>query len=235
MNEHRAAVVHFAQLASAGVLLQILQDSSERRRLIVGSVFFAHEVDVHLALLEHHLFDAEGACNASQANYSNQLEGFVRYAAETVFKALAEFHHVGFSFHVVKLLIEADAFAFLRDVIGRQHQLEVGVDNAVRHVCGVVVGVRCLAVAESVGKLFGGEFQHGFFEHFLIGFVAQVGNESALFGTEQVAGAAYVEVLHGNVNAAAQVGEAFDGLQATSRGGPERLAGRHEQIAERLA
>ena len=99
----------------------------------------------------------------------------MRNAAETVLQAFAELHHVGFALHVVEFLVEAYSFALLRHIGGRQHQFEVGVNHAVRHVGGVVVlqlVVERFAVAEGVGKLLGGEFEHSLFEHFLIGFVS---------------------------------------------------------------
>ena len=49
------------------------------------------------------------------------------------------------------------------------------------------------------------EFLEGFVEDFEVGFVAYLGDEAALFGTEDVAGAADVEVSHGDVEAAADI------------------------------
>ena len=69
----------------------------------------------------------------------------------------------------------------------------------------------------------------------MICFIAEVGYKTALFGSEQIAGAAYVEVLHGYVYAAAKVGKTLNGLQTASRYGRQRIAGRHKQIAEGLA
>ena len=57
-----------------------------------------------------------------------------------------------------------------------------------------------------------------------------------LFGSEEVSSATDIEVLHGDMDAAAQFAEALDSLQTTStRNGVSGIAGRHKQIAERLA
>ena len=72
-----------------------------------------------------------------------------------------------------------------------------------------------MLVGEGVGKFLRLQFKHRFFENFLIRLIAEVGNKAALLGPEQVSGAADVEVLHGDMYAAAEVGEALNGLQTT--------------------
>ena len=54
-----------------------------------------------------------------------------------------------------------------------------------------------------VGKLVGLQLVHSFGQYLLIGFVTQVGNEAALLCAEHITRAANVEVLHGDVDAAA--------------------------------
>lgn len=120
---------------------------------------------------------------------------------------LEGFELVG-TFDAVEFLVEGYALALLRHVVEGQQQLEVALDNAVGNV---VLGA-ALGVALEVGELLGAQLGHGLAEDFLICLVAQVGDKAALLGTEQVAGTAYVEVLHGNVYARAEVAEALDGL-----------------------
>ena len=72
-------------------------------------------------------------------------------------------------------------------------------------------------------------------KNLLICLVAQVGNESALLGAQEVAGSAYVEVLHRNVHAAAKLAETFYSFQSASCIGGQALARRGEHIAECLA
>ena len=70
-----------------------------------------------------------------------------------------------------------------------------------------------------IGVPFGGrkggfipQFRHRLIEDFLVGLIAQVADESALFSTQEVAGAANVEILHGNVDARTQVTEVLEGF-----------------------
>ena len=56
------------------------------------------------------------------------------------------------------------------------------------------------------------QFCHGLGQYLLVGFVSEVGNESALFGSQQVTGTTDVEVLHGNVYAGTEIGKVLDGL-----------------------
>ena len=126
----------------------------------------------------------------------------------------------------------------MRHVTGGEHEFEVGVHDAVGDKLGAVT-VLVIVVAATGGKcgrkLLGTQFGNGLFEHTLVGFITQIGDESALLGTQQVASAADVQVLHGNLDAGAQVAETLDGLQPASGIGRQRLAWRHEQVAEGLA
>ena len=207
-----------------------MQDAPECRRLVVGYVVARHEVQVHLALLKHYFLYAECPCYAAQRHHENQFHRLVRDFAETVLYALAERFHVFLPLHIVEFLIQQYAFAFLRNECGREQYFEVALDCAVRCIRLVIL----LLVGESLGEFLRFQFQHGFFQNLLVGLVAEVGDESALLRAEQVARAAYVEVLHRYVDSAAEVGEAFYGLKPPARHRRQRQTGRHEQIAERL-
>ena len=76
---------------------------------------------------------------------------------------------------------------------------------------------------------------HGLVENLLIGLVAEVGDEAALLGTQQIAGTTDVEVLHGDVDAAAQVGEILQSLQPSAAVRGQGCQRRCEQITESLA
>ena len=56
------------------------------------------------------------------------------------------------------------------------------------------------------------KFGHGLGQYLLVGFVSEVGNESALFGSKQVTGTTDVKVLHGNVYAGTEIGKVLDDL-----------------------
>ena len=87
-------------------------------------------------------------------------------------------------------------------------------------------------VGVEVGKLFGLQFVYGLLQNLLIGFVAEVGDEAALFGPQHVAGSPDVEVLHGDVDAAAQLGEVLDCLQAAACLLRKARQRRGEEVAE---
>src|SRR5690606_3142950 len=73
------------------------------------------------------------------------------------------------------------------------------------------------------------------FEDLVVGLEADVVHEAALLRAEQVAGAADVEVLHGDVDAAAEVAELFDGLQALAAEVGQQVRTGREQVAVGLA
>ena len=86
-----------------------------------------------------------------------------------------------------------------------------------------------------VGKFFLAKFLNGFGQNFLIRFVSQIGDKSALFGAQQVSCAANIQILHRDMYAAAQFRKVLNGLQAPARIGAERVKRRSHQVAERFA
>ena len=101
------------------------------------------------------------------------------------------------------------------NVGGRQQQFEVALHLALVYELLTADGaVTFQFVGIQVGEFIGFQFVHGFGKYLLIRLIAQVGNEAALLSSQQIAGPTDVEVLHGNVDAAAQVAEVLDGLQA---------------------
>ena len=55
-------------------------------------------------------------------------------------------------------------------------------------------------VSKGVGKLLCLQLHDRLGENLLVSLVAQVGYKSALLGSEQVAGATYVQILHGDMD-----------------------------------
>jgi len=68
----------------------------------------------------------------------------------------------------------------------------------------------------------------------MVRFETYFGDESALLGAHQVSGAAYVKVLHGYFESAAEIGKFFNSAQSSSCFGREIGNGRSEQITERF-
>ena len=67
-----------------------------------------------------------------------------------------------------------------------------------------------------VGELVALQFVYGLLQDLLVGLVAEIGDKAALFGTQHIARASDIEILHGDVNATAQLGEVLDGLQSSA-------------------
>ena len=87
-------------------------------------------------------------------------------------------------------------------------------------------------LGEEIGELVVFEFGNGFGENLLVGLVSQIGDETALFGPQEIAGAADVEILHSDVDAAAEVGKTLDGLEAAATVVGQGTEGRRHEIAE---
>jgi hypothetical protein len=75
------------------------------------------------------------------------------------------------------------------------------------------------------------QFAYGLFQDLVVGLEADVVDEAALFRAEQVARATDVQVLHGDVDAAAQVAELLDGLQAFAAEVGQQVRAGCEQVA----
>ena len=73
VDAHRPAVVVLIEVGYAHILLQISQDASECRRLIVGRVFRRNEKHCHVPLLQHDFLNAETAGKPAQRDHKNQL------------------------------------------------------------------------------------------------------------------------------------------------------------------
>ena len=193
---------------------------------------------MHACLADDEFLDAQAPCGASQRYDADEFGGHLGNLAETVHHPLLEGFDLVVGLHIVEFTVQGDAFVLLRHITGGEHQFQVGVHHAVGDKLGATfqrITVICGACSECVGKFFGTQFGDGLLEHALVGLIAQVGDEAALLGSQQVARTADVQVLHGNLDAGAQVAETLDGLQAAARIGCQRLARRHEQVAEGLA
>ena len=110
--------------------------------------------------------------------------------------------------------------------VGDEH-LHIGIDLHVAHEYFLLLQV----FFENVFELAFLQLGDRFLKDFLVSFVADVGDEAALLAAQQVARPANVEVFHGDVEAATQVAELFDGAHALARFGGERAQRRAEEVA----
>ena len=85
--------------------MQEVEQSAKHRRLIVGLVVVVDKVDVHGALFQHHLFDAEPSGQVTQARDAQQFGCFLGNLAETVLKMKLELLKVEFALYAVELLV----------------------------------------------------------------------------------------------------------------------------------
>lgn len=210
------SAVFFSNPAASRVSLKVVEHSSEHRGFVVSAVGVVDEVCEHHALLKSYFFDAESSRQAADTRNAEKFGGDVRNFAEAVDESRLKCLQVKLALDAVELLVERDALALLRYVVGREKQLHVAFDDAIGHEVFLSFGI---GGCELRIKFFGAKFGDGFLENFLVCFVAEVGNKTALFGTEKVSGTANVEVLHGNVYATSEVAETLDGLKTTSRRG----------------
>ena len=87
--------------------------------------------------------------------------------------------------------------------------LRIDIDVIIGDERGLVRLYRTVAHIEIIVRLgleagFHAEFLHRFGKDLLVGFKAHVGNETALFRSEQVSGPPGIQILHGDVEAAAE-------------------------------
>ena len=164
-----------------------------------------------------------------------QVFCLLRQRAETVYHTLAEPLHILVALHPVQFAVEKHALAACRHIVLAEVHRQVAIELAIIYHLRTLhdVTLAHLFGIEFV-ELFVAQFGDSLRENLLIGLVAEVGDEAALFGTQQIAGAADVEVLHGNVDATAQVAEVLDGLQTATRIEVEGRERRCQQVAERL-
>ena len=160
----------------------------------------------------------------------------MRHSAEAVDESLAVSVERSVVADVVEFAVEQHTLRASRHVSVGEVHLEVALHGTVLHE-----GVAREMVASShllgihIGELVVLQFGDSLVENLLISLVAKILHESALLGAKQVARTAYVEVLHGEIEAAAQFGEVLQSLKAASCLGREHRLRRRKQVAERLA
>ena len=128
----------------------------------------------------------------------NQLITFLRYRTEAVDHALAECLHFLIPIQMVEFTIEQHSLGTAGNIGIREIHLQVAVYGAIVYE---VIARKLLALFHlfliEVAELLVLQFGYCLRENLLVGFVTQVFHESALFGSQQVAGTTDIQVLHG--------------------------------------
>ena len=172
----------------------------------------------------------------AQLHHLHQLLALVWYRSEAVDKPLPVGLQLLVGGDVVELTIKQHALAAARHVgVGEVHT-QVAVDTAIFHKVVAFDGIAtAYLLFVHIIEFLVLEFSDGLLQNFLIGFISQVLHESALLGTQQIACATDIQILHGQVKAAAQLRECFKSFQPAPRFWVEHAQGRCQQVAERLA
>ena len=213
--------------------LDVGQEAVEGGALIIRTVRIGHQVEAHLPAFHHDLFHTQMAGHAAKADDADKLLSLGRYLAETVFQASFESLDVALLLHLVEFAIERDALGIAGNIGRRETQLEVALDIGLADKLGAVA-LLVGKIGIEVGELLALQFVHGFFQDFLVGFVSQVGDEAALLRSQHIARPTDIEVLHGDMDTASQLGKVLNGLQSSARLLTQRAEWRREQVAERL-
>ena len=154
-------------------------------------------------MLQHYLLATQAPPHTAQRNYAHKLFAHLRNRAEAVFHPRAVTLQLVVALQAVKLAVEQHPFAVARHILVWEVHFDVALQRAIIHKSvspGLASGSLLLV---QVGKLIIFQLCDSLVEYLLVRFVTQVGNESALLSAEQVARPAYVEVLHGYVDARA--------------------------------
>lgn len=195
----------FPDATPTRIFLKILEETSEHRTLIVGYIGVIDEIDIHDVLFQRHFFDSELSGKAPEARNAQEFGRYMRNLSEAVDQPLLEFEQVFLALYRIEFLIKRYAFTLLRYVVGRQQQFEIALYYAVGDIFGVFA--LSILVGIKLAEFFVAKLGDRLFQDLLIGLVAQIGDESALLGTEQIAGSADVEVLHCDVDSAPEIGK----------------------------
>ena len=223
-GEHQL-VVYLLELGGRVVVLHKAQHRPEGVRLEVFGTGVAEEVAGEGVLLEQDFLEVELGGGQAQRNGLHQFQRLLGHRAEDVGDLFAEGLELVQVADGLQLFVEAHPLADAADVVGGEEGLDVGLEEALAAENAGVVGHLHLLV---VGIL---HLLDGLGEDFLVHFVADLVDETALVGAEDVARAADVEVAQGNLDAAADVGEILDGLQPLAGLVVEHIEGLGEEVA----
>ena len=159
----------------------------------------------------------------------------MRHLAKTVVHVLPKLFKLFIVGYVLQLAIQHHAFAAPRHIAVGEVHLQIALYGTVFHkvVAGELYSAFRLP-AIHVAELLVFQFRHSLVQYLLIRLISKVFHKSALFRSEKIAGTAYVEVLHGEVEAASQLGERLESLQTAARLLRKPCLRRREKIAESL-
>ena len=185
---------------------------------------------------EHDFFASEPFAKTAQRNHLQQFFTLLGHSPETVDQVVAVTCQVVVVADIVEFTIQQHTLAAARHILFGQIHLKVALYGTVFHkVVARQLHTLCHLLLIHVAELIVFQFGDRLTENLLIGFITQVLHESALLRPEQIAGTTDVEVLHGEIESAAQFGKSLQGLQTSACLLCQHRAWRCQQIAEGLA
>ena len=185
-------------------------------------------------LLHNDLLDAKALRPVPYLDDLEQVERRLRGGSETVGQLMAEAVNILVLGHGVELPVKLHSLRDARDVVVGQERLVVDRDLSVCHELGQSVILSHIIAREKFLELGGFKLNDGLGEHLLVGLVAHVCYEARLLSPEDVSSTADVKVLHGDIEARAEVGKLLDNLQPPARLLRKGGEWRREKIAKGL-
>ena len=181
------------------------QHLTKRFRLIVGGIVVRNEIGKGPFVFQYQLFDAQAFGQTTQTNDAYQLFSLLGNATETVFEAGNECLDFALFLHAVQFAVKRDALGVIRDVLIREEQFHIRLNHRVGDketflAVALLFGFHLLI---EVAELFVFKLRNCLLKDFLVRFISQISDEAALFSPEHISCPADVEVLHGDVDAAA--------------------------------
>ena len=177
---------------------------------------------------QHQLFKSQFARHPAQSDGMEQGFRLGRQFAKAVGHPLPELQQVFLGFNRVKFLVQIQPFGDVGDVIIGDQDLQVGFDDAFTHIGFRRVG------RQLFGEIVLPEFKQRLIQDLLVHFEPDFRDKTALLGTQDVARPPDIEIAHGNIESAPQVGELLDGPQSFTRLISKRRHGRGQQVTEGL-
>ena len=139
------------------------------------------------------------------------------HRTKTVYHTLTELIYVFITLQTIQLTIQEHSLAAGRHILFAERHRKIALYDAFLHKVRSAGDIACLYFfLIQVLELIVTQFLDCLRENLLVSLVTQIGDETALFGSQKVSCTTNIQVLHGYVNATTQVGEILYGLQTAA-------------------
>src|SRR5690606_5966316 len=124
------------------------------------------------------------------------------------------------------------SFCYIVNIIIGNSNFEIRFENAVGRIIILPRHFIILGIFEQLLKLILTQFFDCFIQDFLIHLKTDVGNESALFGTEHISCTPDIQIFHSNIKPGSQVAELYQGFQTLTGFCCKIMSSRSNEITE---